>query len=88
MAASRDCGGTSTGALTDRPYNFVVSFLAHNLLNHVSFGTPIGNLSSPFFGQSNTLAEGFGFGSRSGSSAAGGTETGNRRIEVQFRFIF
>jgi hypothetical protein len=81
-------GGTSTGALTDRPYNFVVSFLAHNLLNHVSFGTPVGNLSSPFFGQSNTLAEGFGFGSRSGSSAAGGTETGNRRIEVQFRFIF
>ncbi|HKC65343.1 MAG TPA: hypothetical protein VKB86_17000, partial [Pyrinomonadaceae bacterium] len=69
-------------------YNLVVSVLAHNLLNHVSFGTPIGNLSSPFFGQSNTLAEGFGFGSRSGSSAAGGTESGNRRIEVQFRFIF
>ena len=62
--------------------------LAHNLLNHVSFGTPIGNLSSPFFGTANTLAEGFGFGARSGSSAAGGTESGNRRVELQFRFIF
>ena len=81
-------GGTSTGALTEKRYNLVVSVLAHNLLNHISFGTPIGNLSSPFFGQANTLAEGFGFGSRSGSSAAGGTESGNRRIEVQFRFIF
>ena len=81
-------GGTSTGSLTEKRYNLVVSVLAHNLLNHVSFGTPIGNLSSPFFGQSNTLAEGFGFGSRSGSSAAGGTESGNRRIEIQFRFIF
>lgn len=81
-------GGTSTGALSDKRYNLVVSFLAHNLLNHVSFGTPIGNLSSPFFGRANTLAEGFGFGSRSGSSAAGGTESGNRRIEVQLRFIF
>jgi hypothetical protein len=81
-------GGTSTGALTDKPYNLVVSVLAHNLLNHVSFGTPVGNLSSPFFGAANTLAEGFGFGSRSGSSAAGGTESGNRRVEIQFRFIF
>src|SRR5438477_8242231 len=83
-----ESGGTSTGGVTDKRYNLVVSVLAHNLLNHVNFGPVIGNLSSPLFGQSNTLAGGFGFGSNSGTSAAGGTESGNRRIELQVRLSF
>jgi hypothetical protein len=83
-----EVGGTSTGSVTDKRYNLSVSVLAHNLLNHVNLGPAIGNLSSPLFGQSNTLAGGFGFGSQSGTSAAGGTESGNRRIEVQLRFSF
>jgi hypothetical protein len=83
-----ESGGTSTGGVTDKRYNLTVSFLAHNLLNHVNLGPVIGNLSSPLFGLSNTLAGGFGFGSNSGTSAAGGTESGNRRIEMQVRFSF
>ncbi len=83
-----ESGGTSTGGVTDKRYNLMVSVLAHNLLNHVNLGPVIGNLSSPLFGMSNTLAGGFGFGSNSGTSAAGGTESGNRRIEMQVRFSF
>jgi len=83
-----EMGGTSTGGVTDKRYNLTVSVLAHNLLNHVNPGPVIGNLSSPLFGLSNTLAGGFGFGSQSGTSAAGGTESGNRRIELQLRFSF
>ena len=83
-----EMGGTSTGGLTDKRFNLMVSVLAHNLLNHVNLGQEIGNLSSPLFGQSNTLAGGFGFGSNSGTSAAGGTESGNRRIELQLKFSF
>src|SRR6266568_4093778 len=83
-----ESGGTSTGGVTDKRYNLMVSVLAHNLLNHVNLGPVIGNLSSPLFGLSNTLAGGFGFGSNSGTSAAGGTESGNRRIELQVRLSF
>jgi hypothetical protein len=83
-----ESGGTSTGGVTDQRYNLTISFLAHNLLNHVNLGPVIGNLSSPLFGMSNTLAGGFGFGSNSGTSAAGGTESGNRRIEMQVKFSF
>ena len=83
-----ELGGTSTGGATDKRYNLTVSFLAHNLLNHVNRGPAIGNLSSPLFGLSNTLAGGFGFGGNSGTSAAGGTESGNRRIEAQLRLSF
>ena len=81
-------GGTSTGGVTDKRYNLMVSVLAHNLLNHVNLGQAIGNPGSQLFGMSNTLAGGFGFGSQSGTSAAGGTESANRRIELQLRFGF
>jgi hypothetical protein len=52
-----------------------------NLLNNTNEGFPIGNLLSPYFGQSNSSAGSFGGGL--GSSAAG-----NRRIEAQLRFNF
>jgi hypothetical protein len=44
----------------------------------VNAGTPVGNLSSPFFGQSLSTAGGFG----------GGGAAGNRRIEMELRFGF
>jgi hypothetical protein len=51
----------------------------------MSAGTPIGNLNSPLFGQTNTSAGGFGFGQGGG----GGTSLAyNRRIEAQIRFSF
>ena len=62
-------------------YNLVLSVNVQNLLNHTNLGNPIGNLSSPLFGQSNTTAGGFGAGG--GNQAAG-----NRRVELQARFSF
>jgi hypothetical protein len=53
-----------------------------NLLNHTNLANPVGNLSSPRFGESTATAGSFGFGP-SGSAAAG-----NRRIQVQVRFGF
>ncbi|HWW75791.1 MAG TPA: hypothetical protein VNZ44_10360, partial [Pyrinomonadaceae bacterium] len=45
-AASPDSGGR---------YSLTLSFQIQNLLNHTNLGPAIGNLSSPLFGQSNTL---------------------------------
>jgi hypothetical protein len=39
----------------------------------------VGNLASPFFGESTASAGGFG---------RGGAQVGNRRIELQARFNF
>ncbi len=64
---------------TEKRYNLTLSISARNLLNHLNPGMPIGNLSSPLFGQSNQLAGGFG----PDHSAAG-----NRRLELQLRFSF
>jgi Carboxypeptidase regulatory-like domain len=55
-----------------------ISLAAQNLINHVNLSAPVGNLSSPFFGESLATVGGFG-----GSSAAG-----NRRIELQARLAF
>jgi hypothetical protein len=57
----------------------VPSVNARNFLNHPNFGAPNGNLSSPLFGQSTSLATGGG---------GGGGVSGNRRIDLQVRFNF
>jgi hypothetical protein len=57
------------------PYQLVFAVNARNVLNHPNFGLPTGNLSSPLFGQSTTLAGGQGV-------------TGTRRLDVQVRFGF
>jgi hypothetical protein len=61
-----------------------------NLFNKVNPGSPVGNLSSPSFGESLSLAGGFGgFGpGGGGGGAAGGSGAGNRRITAQVRFNF
>jgi len=61
-------------------YNLSVSATARNLINRVNLAPPVGNLSSPLFGQSTSLAGGFG---PFASGAAG-----NRKIELQLRFTF
>jgi hypothetical protein len=58
-------------------YSLTFSASARNLLNHMNLGAPIGNLSSPIFGTSNSI-HGFGPG---GASA-------NRTIDLQVRFSF
>ena len=48
---------TSPGPGQDvAPYSLTLSFQVQNLLNHPNSGPYIGNLRSPLFGQSNTLA--------------------------------
>ena len=63
----------------NKRYNLILSVSARNILNHENLGTPIGTLLSPLFGQSNSLAGGFG---------PGGSSSGNRRVELQLRFSF
>lgn len=65
-------GGTWKPQFTLR-FDVVVS----NLLNHVNAGAPIGNLSSPLFGMSNSLAP-----------LLGTLSNSNRRINLQMQFLF
>ena len=51
--------------------------MAHNLFNKVNLGSPIGNITSPHFGYSNSLAGGFF-----------GNQSANRMINVFMRFGF
>jgi carboxypeptidase family protein len=67
------------GGAGGRGLTFSIS--AQNVLNHVNPAAPVGNLSSPFFGQSLASAGGFGFG-------PGGVTAGNRRIELLARLSF
>jgi hypothetical protein len=65
-------------AATNRRYSLVLSVAARNLFNTTNDLTYIGNLTSPFFGRATALAGGFG-----PAQAAG-----NRRLELQVRFMF
>lgn len=70
-------GGLFGGANTNRAYNLTFSIMARNLFNSLNPGPPIGNLSSPFFGESIAIAGG------PFSSASA-----NRRIDLQVMFSF
>jgi Carboxypeptidase regulatory-like domain len=77
-------GGGFGGGDAGKRYNLTFSVSFQNILNHVNYGRPIGNLSSSLFGLSNSSAGGFGgFGGRGGGSAPY-----NRLIEMQVRFSF
>jgi hypothetical protein len=73
-------GGDDAGGTTQQRYNLTFSVSVQNLLNNVNLAPPVGNLSSPLFGQSTATAGRFGFG---GNQAAG-----NRSIEALIRFSF
>jgi hypothetical protein len=68
---------------SEKRYNLNVSINFQNLLNHVNLAAPVGNLSSPSFGESLGLGGTFGAGSGPGSAGAG-----NRRVYAQVRFNF
>ena len=72
-------GGFGGGGDTAGRYNLTVSIQASNLLNHVNRRAPVGNLSSPLFGQSTGMFGGFGF------FGGGG---GARRVELNLRLGF
>ena len=88
VAAIGPGGGPQGGGAapaSEKRYTVNVSINFQNLLNHVNLGPPVGNLSSPSFGESLGLAGSFGgFGGQGGGS----TGAGNRRIYAQVRFNF
>jgi hypothetical protein len=74
--------GAGMGAIfgpggTNHRYNLTFSVNARNVLNRVNLSNPIGNASSPFFGQSISLSGG------PFSSASA-----NRKLELQASFSF
>jgi hypothetical protein len=75
--------GGSAAAPSEKRYNLNVSINFQNILNHVNLATPVGNLSSPSFGES------LGLGGVIGGLGAGGSSgAGNRRIYAQVRLNF
>jgi hypothetical protein len=69
-------GNPFGGATTSHRYNLTFSISGRNIFNTVAPSTPIGNLSSPFFGQSIALGGPF-------SSASS-----NRRVDLQVMLAF
>ncbi|HEY0098016.1 MAG TPA: TonB-dependent receptor [Pyrinomonadaceae bacterium] len=79
----RGGSGGAGGDISERyRYNLNLSVNVQNLFNNTNAGQPVGNLSSPLFGQSIGSAGGFGRG------GGGGQAAGNRRVELQLRFSF
>ena len=86
-AAAKPAGNAAAPANSPAPtpekrYTLTLSVNIQNLLNNTNLSNPIGNLSSPRFGESFSTSGSFGFGP-GGSAAAG-----NRRIQVQVRLGF
>jgi hypothetical protein len=81
-AAPAPAVGGAVGGAAPRPipskYHLTLSAYAINPLNHPSFGTPNGNLTSPFFGKSLNLQSFF----------LPGNATYNRKITVQLQLAF
>ena len=61
-------------------YNLTFSINVNNILNHLNEGRFNGTLTSPFFGRSNSVGGGGGFG--------GFGFSGARRIDLSLRFNF
>jgi hypothetical protein len=66
-------------SVTEKRYNLTASVQGRNILNHTNGAAPIGNLTSPLFGQSIASANSYG---------ADRAQAGNRRLEFQLRFSF
>ena len=73
-------GASGASGASDNRYSFTFSVNIQNLFNRTNLSTPVGNLSSPLFGQSLSTVGGFGGG--------GSTAAGNRRISASIRFNF
>jgi hypothetical protein len=68
--------GGDAGA-TNRRYALTVGVIGRNIFNNVNLATPIGNLGSPLFGESNGLV-----------GRPYGDSTSNRRLDLQLTFTF
>jgi len=65
------------GTTTNRRFNLTFSVSARNIFNDVNYASPVGNISSKYFGTATALSGGF-----FSSNAA------NRRIDLQVRLTF
>jgi Carboxypeptidase regulatory-like domain len=72
-------GGMFSFGSTDRKYNLTFAVSARNLFNNVNYGPPIGTLTSPLFGESNSIGGLFG------SSLF---QSANRRVDLMMTFSF
>ena len=70
-------GGPRFGSSSNRRFQLEMGVMAHNIFNKVNLGTPVGNITSPLFGQSNSLAGGFF-----------NNQSANRSINLFLRFSF
>lgn len=70
----------------DHRCNLGVSIAVRNIINHNNPGPIIGNVSSPLFGESNSLAGGFG--PEGGGIGASSENADNRRMELQLGLRF
>jgi len=78
----RQPGVSGGGATNESRYRLTLGVRILNLFNRNNLDLPVGNLSSPFFGQSVSTAGGFG------AASVGNPAAGNRRVETQVRFEF
>jgi hypothetical protein len=78
-------GMGGAGGSSEKKYTLNVGLFFQNLLNNVNLAPPVGNLSSPFFGQSQSVAGSFG---GFGGGGGGSPNAGNRKISVSLRFNF
>jgi hypothetical protein len=75
-------GGFGGAQRSDQRVSMTFSVSVQNIFNRVNLSSPIGNLTSPSFGQSIATAGGFGFG------PDGNVSAGNRRISMNMRLNF
>ena len=71
-------GVPGSGATGNKKYRLTLGVNATNVLNHPNLAAPVGDLSSPYFGQSLSLAPGLG----------GPSNTYNRMIDLNLHFAF
>ncbi|MGH9966419.1 MAG: carboxypeptidase regulatory-like domain-containing protein [Pyrinomonadaceae bacterium] len=78
-------GAGAPGGAEAKRYSIQFSVNFSNLFNKVNLSNPVGNLSSPSFGESLALGGQFG---GFGGGGGGGGGAGNRRVSAQIRFNF
>ncbi len=77
LSGGGDGGFSRRGNAQNHRFQLEVGAMAHNIFNKVNLGTPVGNITSPLFGESTSLAGGY-----FGRGAA------NRSINLFLRFNF
>lgn len=82
--AKKGAGAQSAGKKSENRFKLTLSLDVQNLFNRANFTAPVGNLSSPFFGQSTRILGSSGFEGGGGSATA----SHNRRVEMQVRLSF